>query len=319
VTAPRMRPPFLNVVVPCYNEEEVLPATARQLSALLDGMIAAGSVTPESGIYFVDDGSHDATWASIAQLCVNRPGFFHGIKLSRNQGHQSAVLAGLHNAPGDCLISIDADLQDDTAVIAAMVARYTEGHEIVYGVRQDRSTDTTFKRLTACGYYRLLIWLGVEMVQDHADFRLLGRSALNALTKYKETNLFLRAIVPLLGFPSCRVYYDRKPRMAGESKYPLTKMIALAINGITSFSMRPLRLITTLGLSMAAVSFVVGVWAIWIAMFSARAVPGWASTVVPLAFVGGLQLLSMGVIGEYIGKIYLEVKRRPLYEIENIL
>ena len=319
MTLSRPSSPFLNVVVPCYNEQEVLPETARQLAMLLDGMVATGAVTPASGIYFVDDGSSDATWAKIAELCAERPGFFHGIKLSRNQGHQSAVLAGLHNIPGDCLISIDADLQDDTAVIATMVARYVEGHEIVYGVRQDRSSDTAFKRLTARSYYRLLSWLGVDMIQDHADFRLLGRSALKALAKYKETNLFLRAIIPLLGYPSSRVYYDRKPRMAGESKYPLTKMVALAVNGITSFSMRPLRMITTLGLGMAAVSFVIGVWAIWIALFSARAVPGWASTVVPLAFVGGLQLLSMGVIGEYIGKIYLEVKRRPLYEIENIL
>lgn len=310
---------ILNVVVPCYNEEEVLPETAHRLSELLDRMIANGLVSAESGVFFVDDGSRDRSWAMIRELKEARPDRFHGIKLSRNQEHQNALLAGLRSVPGDALVSIDADLQDDVGVIPAMVGQFQAGHDIVYGVRKARDSDTAFKRSTARAYYGLLKWLGVEILPDHADFRLMSRRALDALGRYGEVNVFLRAIVPLLGFKTGQVIYDRSPRFAGTSKYPLAKMIGLAVNGITSFSMRPLRLITAFGLVMAAVSFLVGFWAIATALFTNWAVPGWASIIVPITLVGGLQLFSMGVIGEYIGKIYLEVKRRPLFEIEEII
>ena len=311
--------PVVNIVVPCYNEEEVLPETARQLSATVDAMIAEGLVDAASGIYFVDDGSRDRTWALIEALHAERPARFHGIKLTRNRGHQNALLAGLRHAPGDALVSIDADLQDDLAAIPAMVRKYVEGHEVVYGVRAARHTDTVFKRHSAWLYYEMLRHLGVEIVPDHADFRLLGRRALDALGRYSETNVFLRAIVPQLGFRCAQVFYERHARLAGESKYNLTRMIGLAINGVTSFSMKPLRFITVIGVAVAVASFLVGLWAIGLVIFTARAVPGWASVVAPLTFLGGLQLFSMGVIGEYIGKIYLEVKRRPLFEIERIL
>jgi glycosyltransferase involved in cell wall biosynthesis len=309
--------PLLNIVVPCYNEQEVLPETARRLCEVVDQLVAARMVAEDSGIYFVDDGSRDQTWRLVTELSAARAGRFHGIKLSRNQGHQSALIAGLRHAPGDCLISIDADLQDDVDVIPTMVGHFREGYDIVYGVRKDRRSDTTLKRRTAGIYYVLLQLLGVEVVPDHADFRLMSRRSLAAMERYSEVNLYIRAIVPLLGFRTTQVFYARKARFAGTSKYPMTRMIALALDGITSFSMRPLRMITAIGLTMAALSFLVGIWAIGIVVFSDRAVPGWASIVVPITFVGGLQLLSLGVIGEYIGKIYLEVKRRPSFEIEE--
>ncbi len=311
--------PVVNIVVPCYNEEEVLPESARQLCATIDAMVAEGLVDAASGIYFVDDGSRDRTWALIEALNAQRPNRFHGIKLTRNRGHQNALLAGLRHVPGDALVSIDADLQDDIAAIPAMVRKYVEGHEVVYGVRAARDTDTVFKRQSAWLYYALLRHLGVEIVPDHADFRLLGRRALDALGRFSETNVFLRAIVPQLGFRSAQVFYERHARLAGESKYNLTRMIGLAINGVTSFSMTPLRFITVIGFVVAMAAFLVGLWAIGLAIFTSRAVPGWASVVAPLTFLGGLQLFSMGVIGEYIGKIYLEVKRRPLFEIERML
>lgn len=311
--------PLMNIVVPCFNEEEVLPETANRLRETVDRLVVEKLVADGSGVYFVDDGSRDKTWLLVTQLKAARPDRFHGIKLSRNQGHQSALLAGLRHAPGDCLISIDADLQDDIEVIPVMVASFLKGYDIVYGVRKDRTTDTPFKRRTSRLYYKLLQWLGVEMVPDHADFRLMSRRALAAMQRYNEVNLYIRAIVPLLGFRTTQVYYERKPRFAGESKYPLAKMLGLALNGITSFSMRPLRMITVIGITVAAFSFLVGIWAIGIVAFTKSAVPGWASIVVPITFVGGLQLLSLGVIGEYVGKIYLEVKQRPLFEIEEII
>ncbi len=311
--------PLVNIVVPCYNEEEVLPETARQLSALLDRLVTARQVDPGSGVWFVDDGSRDRTWVIIAGLHDSQPQRFHGIKLSRNQGHQNALVAGLWNAPGDALISIDADLQDDIEAIPKMVARFHEGYDIVYGVRIRRDMDTAFKRRTAQTYYSLLKGLGVEIVHDHADYRLMSRRAVEALKRYSEVNLFLRAIIPRLGFRAAEVAYERKARFAGTSKYPVGRMIALAVNGITSFSMGPLRLITVTGFVMAVVSFLIGLWAICLALFTSRVVPGWASIVVPITLVGGVQMLSMGAIGEYIGKIFLEVKRRPLFEIEELL
>jgi polyisoprenyl-phosphate glycosyltransferase len=310
---------ILNIVVPCYNEEEVLPETSRRLSDLLDRMTSEGLVNATSGIFFIDDGSIDQTWRIIRGLREARPDRFHGIKLSRNQGHQNALLAGLRSVPGDALVSIDADLQDDVGVIPAMVKQFLAGIDIVYGVRAARGSDTVFKRFSARAYYKLLGWLGVDIVPDHADFRLMSRRALDALEHYSEVNLFVRAIVPLLGFKSGQVSYHRSSRYAGISKYPLAKMVGLAINGITSFSMRPLRLITGVGLIMAALSFLIGAWAIVIALFTDRAVPGWTSLIVPITLVGGLQLFSLGIIGEYVGKIYLEVKRRPLFEIEETI
>jgi glycosyltransferase involved in cell wall biosynthesis len=311
--------PVINIVVPCYNEEEVLPETARRLSDLIDRMIAAGQVAAGTGVYFVDDGSRDNTWQIVAGLHAARPDRFHGIKLSRNQGHQAALLAGLRNTPGDALISIDADLQDDIETIIAMVSKFREGHDIVYGVRSSRDTDTVFKRRTARAYYDLLRWLGVDMIPDHADFRLMSRRAVAAMERYSEVNLYIRAIVPMLGFRTAQVYYERHARFAGVSKYPMGKMLALAINGITSFSMRPLRMVTVMGLAMALLSFMFGLWALGVALFSDRAIPGWTSTVVPIMFVGALEMLALGIIGEYIGKIYLEVKRRPLFEVDEII
>ena len=309
----------LNIVVPCFNEEEVLPDTARCLSNLVDRMSQQGMISTESGIYFVDDGSRDRTWSVVEQLSAKHPTRFHGIKLSRNCGHQNALLAGLRHVPGDILVSIDADLQDEPEIIAAMVQRFHEGCDIVLGVRRSRDTDAFFKRTSARLYYALLRHLGIEIVPDHADFRLMSRRALDALARYSEVNLFIRGIVPLLGFSTAIEYYARRPRLAGETKYPLRRMLALSIDGVTSFSMRPLRMITAIGFIVSTISFALGLWAICVRFFYSYAVPGWTSIVVPVSLFGGLQLLSLGVIGEYIGKIYLEVKRRPLFEIEQII
>ena len=309
----------LSIVVPCYNEAEALPETAQRLSALLDRMSADHLISSDSSLYFVDDGSSDATWSIVESLWAHQPERFRGLKLSRNRGHQNALLAGLKHAPGDMVVSIDADLQDDPETIVAMVRRHAEGFDIVLGVRAARPDDTVFKRWTARFYYRLLGRLGADIVPDHADFRLLSRRSLDALGRYSEVNLFIRGIVPLLGFKTAIEYYTRKPRLAGETKYSLGRMIGLSIDGITSFSMRPLRLITIMGVGVSIVSFLIGLWAIWIRFFLNFAVPGWTSIVVPIAFIGGLQLFSLGVIGEYIGKIYLEVKRRPHFEVEKIL
>ena len=312
-------PTTLAIVVPCYNEEEVLPETARRLSGVLDAMAEAGLVSPRSAIHFVDDGSRDGTWGLITGLARANPQRFRGIKLSRNVGHQAALLAGLRVVPGDAVISIDADLQDDPAAMAEMVSAFRTGCDVVFGVRRNRSTDTAFKRRTARAFYALQRGLGVEAIADHADYRLLSRRALDALGKYGEVNIFLRALVPLLGFRTAQVLYDRAPRFAGVSKYPLRRMVRLALDGITSFSMRPLRLITLAGLTVSLLSFLAGIGALLVGFLSNRAVPGWTSTVVPSLFIGGLQLLALGVIGEYVGNIYLEVKRRPLFEVEEMI
>jgi glycosyltransferase involved in cell wall biosynthesis len=306
----------LTIVVPCYNEEEVLPETARRLLQLVADLQAAGSIDPSSEILLIDDGSNDRTWSLIQGLVRGAPAI-HGLKLSRNRGHQNALLAGLMNAQGDAVISIDADLQDDISVMAKMVDAYHAGYDIVYGVRENRDVDTAFKRLTAEGYYGLMRILGVELVFNHADYRLMSRRAIEALRHYGEVNLFLRGIIPLLGFRSTQVYYRRLERLAGESKYPLHKMLGLAVNGITSFSAVPLRMITVLGLIVFAVSTMFGIWALSVRLFSDEAVPGWASTVIPTYFLGGIQLLSVGIIGEYLAKIYMEVKRRPPFHIEE--
>lgn len=304
------------IVVPCYNEEEVLPETAHRLADLLDRHISDGKAEADSHIYFIDDGSRDRTWTLIEEFARSNPRI-RGIKLSRNRGHQNALLAGLMCAEGDVVISVDADLQDDLTAIGEMLDAHAQGNDVVYGVRSRRDTDTFFKRFTAVSYYRLLRLMGVEVVYNHADYRLLSRCVIEALRQYEENNLFLRGIIPTLGFKSDRVYYERHERFAGQSKYPLRKMLSLALDGITSFTPVPLHIITALGILVSVVSAILGLWAVAVRLLTDAAVPGWASTVVPIYFLGGVQLLGIGVLGEYLSKIYLEVKRRPRYIIEK--
>jgi glycosyltransferase involved in cell wall biosynthesis len=308
----------IGVVIPCHNEALVLPETTRRLAILLQGLNAKDKISSESKVYFVDDGSSDETWNIICDAAEHHP-FVEGIKLSRNRGHQSALLAGLMHAKGDCLISIDADLQDDLSAIEKMVDACAAGSDIVYGVRKGRDSDTPFKRFSAELYYRILAAMGVEIIFNHADYRLMSRRAIDALREFGEVNLFLRGIIPQLGFNSAIVHYDRAERFAGESKYPLSKMLSLAVQGITSFSVVPLRIITTVGLLISVLSFGIGLWALWLRLFTEQAIPGWTSTVLPMYLLGGIQLFSLGVIGEYLGKIYLETKRRPRYFIEDFI
>jgi glycosyltransferase involved in cell wall biosynthesis len=306
----------LAIVVPCYNEEAVLPETARRLLALLVDLQTQGGVDDSSALYFVDDGSGDKTWQIIETLAAAEP-HVHGLKLSHNCGHQNALLAGLFTVPGDVVVSIDADLQDDPEAIRGMLAAHRAGADVVYGVRRHRTADTFFKRFSAEGYYRLLGRLGVKVVFNHADYRLLSRRAIDALKLYGERNIFLRGIVPQLGFDSAVVHYDRAERFAGETKYPLKKMLAFALEGVTSFSVAPLRAITWFGLCVAVLSFAGGIWAMWERVVNDVGVPGWASTLVPMFFLGGIQLLSLGVIGEYVAKTYMETKARPRFIIDR--
>jgi len=310
--------PTLTVVIPCYNETEVLPETHRRMNELLSGLVKANKIATTSQVMYVDDGSADDTWELIKSFNKQSSQVI-GIKLSANRGHQTALMAGLFAATGDVVISVDADLQDDLNAIEQMLDAHCAGNEIVLGVRRQRTADTTFKRSSAQTYYRLLSMLGVKVVYNHADYRLLGRRALEALKQYSEVNLFLRGIVPLLGFKTTTVFYDRAERFAGESKYPLRKMLVLAFDGITSFTAFPLRMISMLGLVVSAVSAVMVGWVLWIKLFTTEAVPGWASSVIPIYFLGGIQLLSIGVLGEYVAKIYFETKRRPRYFIEETL
>jgi len=308
----------LSIVVPCFNEEEVLPETIRRLTALLERLVASGKLSDDSRICFVDDGSSDKTWTLIEKQSQvdSRIG---GIKLSRNRGHQNALLAGLLSAPGDAIVSIDADLQDDPEVIEQMLDHYHDGAQIVYGVRKARHTDTAFKRMTAEGYYRILQVMGVDVVFNHADYRLMGRRAIDALKDYGEINIFLRGIVPTIGLTTSIVEYDREERFAGESKYPLKKMLSLAIDGVTSFSAVPLRFIAALGLLTFFGTILLSIWVVWTRFVSDDAIPGWASSVLPMYFLGGIQLLSIGIVGEYVAKIYTESKRRPRYFIDRII
>lgn len=311
--------PALAIVVPCFNEEDVLPETLRRLNALLRGLIDSGRVRASSRIWFVDDGSLDATWSLIRDAASGPHSLSCGIKLSRNRGHQIALFAGLMTAKGDVLISIDADLQDDLDVIPKMLTEFKAGNDIVYGVRSARQTDTLFKRLTAEGYYRLLKRLGVEVIFNHADYRLMSRRAVEALRDFPESNIFLRGIIPQLGFSSSTVEYTRRERFAGESKYPLGKMLALAWQGVSSFSAAPLHAITTLGMGVSVLSLAMGAWALGVRLFSEDAVPGWASIVIPLFLISGVQLLSMGIIGEYLAKVFVETKHRPLYFVDRLV
>jgi glycosyltransferase involved in cell wall biosynthesis len=308
----------LSIVVPCYNEQEVLPETVARLKDLLDRLIVRDKVAGGSHVVFVDDGSRDRTWELVREFNAGDPRI-RGVKLSSNRGHQIALIAGLFAADGDAVVSIDADLQDDVAAIESMVDEYLAGRDVVYGVRRRRDTDTMFKKASAESYYRMLGMLGVKVVYNHADFRLLSRRALEALKQYSEVNLFIRGIVPLLGFPSTTVYYERHERFAGESKYPFRKMLALAVDGVTSFTAFPLRLIALLGTAVSLLSVAMVVWVLWIRLYSGLAIPGWASSVIPIYFLGGVQLLSIGVLGEYVAKLYFEAKRRPRYFIEEQL
>jgi polyisoprenyl-phosphate glycosyltransferase len=308
--------PVLAIVVPCFNEEAALPQTASRLVDVLTSMIGDGRVDRRSAICFVDDGSADRTWEVIVALSASAP-FVRGIKLSRNYGHQYALLAGLLTVDGDAVVSIDADLQDDVTAMAGMLDAYRDGADVVYGVRRARSTDSWFKRITGEGYYRVAGLMGVRLVYNHSDYRLLSRRAVDALREYGERNVFLRGMIPQLGFRSATVYYDRGERVAGESKYPIRKMLAFALEGITSFSAVPLQLITLVGLAVSVASFAIATWALWVKIVNHAAVPGWTSTVVPVALLGGIQLLCTGIIGQYLAKIYLETKRRPRFLIEK--
>lgn len=306
----------LNIVVPCYNEEAVLEETTKQLSQLIDTLIGKGKITA-CDIVYVDDGSHDTTWPLIEQL-KSQNKYVHGLKLAHNVGHQHALWAGLEYSADKCdaAVSIDADLQHDIHKIEDMVDAYAKGFQVVYGIRNDRKTDSAFKKRTALGFYRLMQKMGVDIIPNHADFRLLGNNALKALMSYPERNIFLRGMVRLIGFPSTEVYFDVQERFAGESKYTLSKMLNFAADGITSFSVKPLRIISVIGILCVLLSLVEMAYII-VAWIQGDVVAGWSSLLFSLWFIGGLLLLSIGIIGEYIGKIYTEVKHRPRYIIEK--
>lgn len=308
------------MVVPCYNEEEVLRETAKRLEEKYRSLIDRTLISPKSRVVFVNDGSKDSTWEIIQELHNESPQLFSGINLSRNSGHQNAVLAGLMTVRDICdmAITMDADLQDDINAIDEMVQKYYEGNQVVYGVRSERKTDTFFKKFTAESFYKFMKVMGADVVYNHADFRLMSKRVLCELANYKEVNLFLRGMVPLIGFKSCNVYYERAERFAGESKYPLKKMLAFAINGITSFSTKPLKMITTLGIVTSMLSVLAFIWA-FIAKFAGFAELGWSSTICSIWLIGGLQLFCLGIIGEYVGKIYAEVKQRPRFIVADFL
>ena len=312
-----MKQPNLYIIIPCYNEEQVLPITCSMFLNKLNELISARKIDPQSRIMFVNDGSKDNTWNIICQL-AEQDEHYIGISQSRNRGHQNAVLAGLMEAKDMCdiTISIDCDGQDDINAMDVMVDAYLKGNEIVYGVRSKRDTDTFFKRFTAEGFYKLLNWMGAEVVFNHADYRLISSRVLQELAKFKEVNIFLRGMVPLVGFKSTSVYYERHERIAGESHYPLKKMLALAFDGITSLSIKPIRMITGLGVLIAFLSFLGVIWSI-VMWCTGHTVSGWASMISIVCFIGGMQLICLGVIGEYIGKIYLETKQRPRYIISE--
>ena len=307
----------LAIVVPCYNEEEAFPFSVKSLTEVLGGMIRSEKVSRNSFLLFVDDGSKDKTWELIEAETKQNP-LVRGLKLSGNVGHQNALLAGLLTAyeDSDMTVSIDADLQDDVNAIEKMVDEYLKGADIVYGVRSDRSSDSAFKRTTAQGFYKLMSAMGAKSVYNHADFRLMSHRAVEALSQYKERNLFLRGIVPLIGFKTEKVYYERSKRVAGESKYPLKKMLKFAFDGITSFSIKPISLITALGIIIIICSVAALIYTL-ISYFTGNAEPGWASLIISIWFLGGVQLAAIGLVGQYVGKIYVESKERPRYNIEK--
>ena len=311
--------PVLYIVVPCYNEEEALPITAKRLTELTDDMRARGAIAPESRILLVDDGSRDKTWEVVAGLCRS-DARFEGVKLAHNAGHMNALWAGMTMAEPkcDCVVTIDADLQDDVNAMYGFLEAYKGGADVVTGVRSSRETDTFFKRSTAQAFYRLMNRLGVEMVYNAADYRLLSARALRALLSFGEVNLFLRGMVPMLGFKTATVEYARGERVAGESKYPLKKMVAFAVEGITSLSNKPIRLVTLAGVLCGLLGVAMGVYVL-VSLFSGKIVAGWASTMMSIWLLGGMQLVALGLIGEYVGKIYMETKRRPKFILEEYL
>ncbi len=309
----------LYIVIPCYNEEEVLQETSRRLKEKMQSLEQAGRITPDSHIVFVDDGSKDRTWEIISRLHQEDP-LYSGVKLSRNRGHQNALLAGLYSVKdlADAVISMDADLQDDIDAVDGFLDKFQEGAEVVYGVRSSRKKDTFFKKFTAESFYKLMNFMGADVVFNHADYRLLSNRALNGLFEFKEVNLFLRGIVPMVGYKSDVVYYERAERFAGESKYPLKKMMAFAFEGITSLSIRPIRMIITIGFAMLFVSIALLIY-FFVQHAMGHTVAGWTSMIVSIWAIGALQLISIGVIGEYIGKVYLETKERPRFIIDTFL
>jgi glycosyltransferase involved in cell wall biosynthesis len=311
---------ILYLVIPCYNEEEVLPITSEVILVKMNDLIKAGKISPQSRILLVDDGSKDKTWEIITDLAKQSP-IFAGLKLSKNKGHQNALLCGLMEARKHCdvSISLDADLQDDINAIDECIEKFKDGCDVVYCVRNSRKTDTIFKRSTALAFYKLMSGLGVDSVYNHADYRLMSRRALDALADYKEVNLFLRGIVPLIGYRHDYVYYSRSERAAGESKYPLKKMLNFAIDGITSFSVKPLRTVTKLGFFVVFLSFLGIIYSLISLLFLEATVPGWTSILISIWLIGGIQLLCIGICGEYIGKIYSEVKNRPRYNVEELI
>ncbi len=309
----------LALVVPCYNEEEVLEISAKELKRVLTDLIDKKKISEDSFVLFVNDGSKDKTWELIEKEHKESP-LICGLKLAGNVGHQFALTAGLIAAKdmADITVSIDADLQDDTSVIEEMIDKYHEGKDIVYGVRNDRTKDSWFKRTTAQGFYKVMDVMGVKTVYNHADFRLMSKRAVEHFSKYEETNLYLRGMMPLIGYETDCVYYERKERVAGESKYPLKKMLALAWNGITSFSIKPISMITGLGFLIIALSLLAAIYA-FVSYFCGNVEPGWTSLILSIWFLGGVQLIAIGMIGQYIGKIYIEVKHRPRYNVETLL
>ncbi|WML47823.1 glycosyltransferase family 2 protein [Neobacillus sp. PS3-34] len=308
--------PILTIVVPCYNEESVLNETTIRLTRVIEELIMDHSISKDSQILYVDDGSIDHTWNTIEDLGHSSP-FVKGLKLARNVGHQNALIAGLNIArnQADCVVSIDADLQDDVEVIKEFIQHYQNGYDVVYGVRQERKTDTFFKRTTALAFYKLMKVMGVNIVNNHADYRLISHRVLNCLGEFRETNLFLRGIIPLIGFKSTEVYYDRNERFAGESKYPLRKMLALGWEGITSFSVVPIRFVTYAGFVFMFLCLIASIYILGVKTLGHTA-SGWTSLMLSIWFIGGIQLIGLGIVGEYIGKIYKESKGRPKYIVE---
>lgn len=309
----------LYIVIPCFNEDSVLLETSKRLKEKMQKLMTENIITKDSKVIFVDDGSTDSTWELITEIHRNDK-MFSGCKLSRNRGHQNALLSGLDCAKGKCdaVISMDSDLQDDIEAIDQFIKKYEEGNEIVYGVRSSRKKDSFLKSRTAKAFYKIMSLMGAEIVPNHADYRLLGSKALEALFEFNEVNLFLRGIVPLIGYKSAKVYYERKERFAGESKYPVKKMISFALDGITSFSIKPIKMISSLGIIFVVVSGIMLLYSL-ISYFTGHSVSGWASLITSIWAIGGLQLLAIGIIGEYIGKVFLETKSRPRYIIEEFL
>lgn len=309
----------LMIIVPCFNEEEVFPTSSKELIAVVENLIKKEKISGDSGILFVNDGSRDRTWELISES-YKESKYVYGLNLAGNVGHQNALLAGLNTVKDICdiSVSIDADLQDDVGVIEEMIDKYYAGADIVYGVRSERKTDSFFKRFTAQSFYKFMSAMGVKSVYNHADFRLMSARAMQALSLYKEQNLFLRGIVPKLGYKTDCVYYARKERMAGESKYPLKKMLYFAFDGITSFSIKPITMVTVLGAAIIACSVIAFIYTL-ISYFLGHTVPGWSSLMISIWFLGGVQLLSVGIVGQYVGKTYIESKERPRYNIEEFL